>query len=128
MLANCDAALIIGDPALRLEPEIPSYEILDLGTAWTEWTGLPMVFAVWAGKSRFLTPDVAEAFAESYQWGGAHMDEIVLQAERERGFPEALTREYLTRHIVFELSRKHIEGLELFRKYVRALNPLPVQI
>jgi chorismate dehydratase len=128
MLADCDAALIIGDPALRLEPEMPGYRILDLGNAWTAWTGLPMVFAVWAGKSRFLTSEVARAFDESYQWGSEHMDEIVQQAGRKRGFPEALAREYLTRHIVFELSRKHLEGLELYRKYVRALNPLPAQI
>ena len=47
------------------------------------------------------------------------------QAHRERGFSEALAREYLTRHIVFELSGKHLEGLALYRSYVRALDSQP---
>jgi predicted solute-binding protein len=128
MLARCDAALIIGDPALHLQPETAGYQTLDLGAAWTSWTGLPMVFAVWAGKSRFLTPDVARTFCDSYSWGMKNIDEIVQQAGRERGFPEALAREYLTRHIVFELSGKHLEGLKLYRNYVRALSPVAVQI
>ena len=49
------------------------------------------------------------------------MDEIVKQAHLERGFDEALTRNYLTRHIVYELSDAHRKGLELYREYVRAL-------
>lgn len=121
MLAHSDAALIIGDPALRLEPDKLPYRTLDLGAEWTLWTGLPMVFAVWAGKSKFLTAEAAQAFVGSHAWGLAHIDEIVRQAERERGFGEALTRNYLTRHIVYRLSEAHLKGLELYRTYVRAL-------
>jgi chorismate dehydratase len=40
------AVLRIGDVALRREPP-PGRAILDLGAAWTEWTGLPFAFAVW---------------------------------------------------------------------------------
>lgn len=121
MLEECDAALIIGDPALHLDPATLPYRTLDMGTAWTEWTGLPMVFAVWAGRKKFLTPEVAAAFRGSWDWGKSHLDEIVRRAEVERGFPEALAREYLTRHIDFELTAKHLEGLELYRQYVRTL-------
>ncbi len=53
MLAECDAALVIGDPALELDPDTLPYRSLDLGQAWTEWSGLPMVFAVWAGRLAF---------------------------------------------------------------------------
>jgi chorismate dehydratase len=123
MLSDCDAALIIGDPALHLEPENLPYRTMDLGEEWTRWTGLPMVFAVWAGKKKFLTEQVGQAFQDSYRWGREHFDEIVRQAATERGFPEALAREYLTRHIVFELSAKHLEGLALYRAWVRALEP-----
>lgn len=128
MLADCDAALIIGDPALHLNPAGLPYFILDLGEAWTTWTGLPMVFAVWAGKKQFLTTDVAEAFVASYRWGLAHMDEIVTAANVERGFPATVAREYLTRHIVYELSPKHLQGLDLYRSYARALKPLSAEI
>jgi chorismate dehydratase len=123
MLAECDAALIIGDPALHLDPASLPYYTLDLGEAWTTWTGLPMVFAVWAGQKRFLTADVAEAFVASYRWGIAHMDEIIAAANAERGFPAAVAREYLTQHIAYKLAAKHLQGLELYRSYARALRP-----
>ncbi len=48
MLAKADAALIIGDPALRVDPEDLPYQCLDLGGEWVNMTGLPMVFAVWS--------------------------------------------------------------------------------
>jgi len=121
MLAECDAALIIGDPALEIEPERLPYRTLDLGAEWVAWSGLPMVFAVWAGKSVHLTSDVARAFADSCEWGLGHMDEIVAAAARERGFGEALAREYLTKHIVYGLGERHRQGLELFRKLARAV-------
>jgi chorismate dehydratase len=121
MLTECDAALIIGDPALRLDPaQLPLYS-LDLGGAWVRWTGMPMVFAVWAGRKEVLTPDVAAAFEASYRWGAAHTDEIVRQAAVERGFPEALTRKYVTGNIVYPLGLRHLEGLALFREKVRSL-------
>ena len=121
MLAAADAALIIGDPALQIEPGQLPYRTLDLGAEWVAWSGLPMVFAVWAGKSANLTREVERAFAASRQWGLKHMDDIVAAAARERGFDSALAREYLTEHIVYELGPRHREGLELFRKLARAV-------
>ena len=59
MLARYDAALIIGDPALHLDPGTLPYRTLDLGAEWVAWRGLPMVFAVWAGRSGILTAEVA---------------------------------------------------------------------
>lgn len=125
MLAECDAALIIGDPALRLDPAALPYRTLDLGEEWRAWTALPMVFAVWAGRREALTAEAAAAFSASYLWGKSHMDEIVREAAEE-GFPQGLAREYLTRHIQYELSDRHLRGLELFRERVSQLEPLPV--
>ena len=56
MLRVADAALIIGDPALRLDPQTLPYEVHDLGGEWVEMTGLPMVFAVWAARPGMVTP------------------------------------------------------------------------
>jgi predicted solute-binding protein len=125
MLAECDAALIIGDPALHLDPAALPYATLDLGAEWANWTGLPMVFAVWAGRRALLTPDVAAAFRQSYQYGRAHTDDLVARAHAERGFVPALARDYFTRYIVYELTARHIEGLERFRSLVRQLDPVP---
>lgn len=128
MLRNSDAALIIGDPALHLDPEKLPYQTLDLGAEWTAWSGLPMVFAVWAGHAEVLTPAVAQAFTDSYRWGQDRMDEIVARAVAERGYPEILARDYLTRYIQYELSRRHLEGLALFRTLVRDLEPARVMV
>ena len=119
MLAECDAGLIIGDPALRIEPSALPYEVLDLGGEWVAWSGLPMVFAVWMGKSAHLTSDVALAFADSCEWGLGHVEEMVAAAASERDFDRDLARRYLTEHIVYRLGPRHREGLELFRKMAR---------
>jgi chorismate dehydratase len=128
MLVENDAALIIGDPALHLDPETMPYRTLDLGAEWVAWSGLPMVFAVWAGRTEFLTPDVAEAFRASYRWGSEHVDEMVARAATDRGVRPELARAYFTRHIGYPLSSRHLEGLALFRKLVLTLEPAPVSV
>jgi len=123
MLESSDAALVIGDPALRLQPEELGFEWLDLGTEWTRWSGLPMVFAAWAGRAEALTePGVREAFVESWRWGKVRLDEIAAKAEKERGFPAEVAKAYLTDNIQFELGPRHLEGLRLFRQLVRDLD------
>lgn len=122
MLVTNDAALIIGDPALHLDPDALPYTTLDLGAEWIEWTGLPMVFAVWAGRGHVLTNAVAEAFLASHRFAVAHLDDMVARASAERGFPKELARRYFTRHIVYPLSARHLDGLALFRKLVRELD------
>jgi predicted solute-binding protein len=121
MLKERDAALIIGDPALRIEPAALPWAVLDLGAEWVAWSGLPMVFAVWAGRPEVLGPQVERAFQASWEWGRGHIDEIVLRASVERGFAEDTARAYVTRHIVYELSERHHAGLELFRRKAREL-------
>ena len=86
-------------------------------------TGLPMVFAVWAGRREAVTPEVAEAFRDSCRYGREHIEEIVAAEAPRRGFPPDLVREYLTRHIVHELGPRDYEGMELFLSYARQLEP-----
>lgn len=126
MLEIADAALIIGDPALRIDPASLSLHVYDLGAEWVEMTGLPMVFAVWAGHRDVVTPEVEEAFRESCRYGLEHMDEIVAAESVARGFPEAVIREYLTRHIVHELGERDYRGMELFLSYARREAAAPV--
>jgi predicted solute-binding protein len=121
MLAAADAALIIGDPALRLDPDSLPYPVLDLGAEWMALTGLPMVFAVWAGPERSLVRESAAAFQSSCRYGLEHMDEIVAAEARPRGITDALAREYLTRHIVFETGEMERRGMELYLRYAAEL-------
>jgi chorismate dehydratase len=121
MLEEADAALIIGDPALRLDPRVLPYYHYDLGEEWTAWTGLPMVFAVWAGRREAITPAVAKAFQESCRYGREHLDEIVAAESASRGFESALIRRYLGEHIVCELGPREDEGLALYLRHAREL-------
>ena len=116
MLEHCDAALIIGDAALVLDTADLPFHVLDLGTEWTEMTGLPMVFAVWAARAEVPVQDPAP-FLESLRFGMAHMDDIVREEHSKLGISEALARDYLTRNIVFELGDREYEGLAKFLTY-----------
>lgn len=120
MLRIADAALVIGDPALRIDPARLPYYVYDLGAEWMEMTGLPMVFAVWAGRAGTVTPLVEEAFRDSCRYGRAHLEQIVSAESARRDFPPELVREYLTRHIVHELGPREYEGMELFLSYARS--------
>jgi predicted solute-binding protein len=125
MLRIADAALIIGDPALRIDPTRLPYYVYDLGAEWVEMTGLPMVFAVLAGRKGVVTPAVEEAFRESCRFGSAQIEEIIAAESVRRGFPPELVRQYLTQHIVHELGSRDYEGMKLFLEYARRLNRDP---
>jgi chorismate dehydratase len=125
MLRIADAALIIGDPALRIDPARLPYYVYDLGGEWVEMTGLPMVFAVWAGRKGVVTPQVAEAFRESCRYGRARIGEIVASEAPRRGFPPEFVEQYLTRRIVNELGPREYQGMDLFLSYARQLRPPP---
>lgn len=117
MLEGSDAALIIGDPALRLEPLNLPYHVLDLGTEWTNFTGLPMIFALWSGPEAFITEAYREAFVRSCQFGLQHIEDIIHSSATERGVSTELIRSYLKRHIAFELGPDDLRGLDLFWSY-----------
>jgi predicted solute-binding protein len=117
MLAAADAALVIGDPALRIDPGKLPFHVYDLGAEWLEMTGKPMVFAVWAGRRDAVTPEVTQAFRESCRFGRMRIDEIVAVEAAARGFAPELVRNYLTRHIIHELGPAHYAGLDLFLSY-----------
>jgi predicted solute-binding protein len=114
MLRSADAALIIGDPALQIEPANLSYEWLDLGSEWLSLTNLPMVFAAWAGKSGLPVQFLAELTRSSYEFGKAHLNEIIEAEYKKRSISEELAMRYLTQFIRFELGRREQYGLEAF--------------
>jgi predicted solute-binding protein len=122
MLAQSDAALIIGDPALHIDPESCGYPCLDLGAEWVKMTGLPMVFAVWSARKEFINSANQQAFRDSLRYGLTHMDDIVHEQSPIRGIGESLTRAYLTEHIVFELGPRDYEGMRRYLDLALALD------
>ena len=114
MLSGADAALVIGDPALRLRPEELPYECLDLGAEWLALTGLPMVFAAWAGKPGIPLNALERITISSYLFGKERMDDIVEREHTSRGVTAELAERYLRHYIRFELGAAELKGLEAF--------------
>jgi predicted solute-binding protein len=123
MLGEADSALIIGDPALHIDPEASPFHVYDLGREWMEMTDLPMVFAVWAGPREFVTPRVVAAFQDSCAFGLRSLERIAAEEAPARGFSTELVRRYLGTHIVFELGAAERQGMDLFLRYARELGP-----
>jgi predicted solute-binding protein len=121
MLEAADACVIIGDPALHIDPLKLPYHVYDLGTEWQAMTGLPMVFAVWAGRKGVVTPGVERAFLDSYRYGKGRIEEIVAAESEARGLATELVREYLTRYIVFEMGAREQTGMREFLRLAAAL-------
>jgi len=118
MLEAADAALIIGDPALRVKVQDTPHEVFDLGEEWTATTGLPMVFAVWGGRPECVTPELAEPFLNSCRFGLAHIEDIVRQESTARGLSEELVRDYFARNVTLLLGEAEQRGLELFLRWL----------
>jgi predicted solute-binding protein len=114
MLSVCDAALVIGDAALRISPAELRYDWLDLGEEWFALTGLPMVFAAWAGKQGLPAAALEEITRGSYRFGAAKIKEIVDSEHAARRISKELAERYLRQHIRFELGAEEVKGLEAF--------------
>jgi chorismate dehydratase len=114
MLKRADAALVIGDPALAYHGPAP--HVYDLGSEWWKFTGLPFVFAFWAGREDAWLEKVGTDFRDSRDYGRAHIDEVAAQyAPRYKMTPQAV-KFYLTQNIDYNLNESEQRGLRLFYK------------
>ena len=114
MMDCADSALIIGDPALLIDPLNQPYAWLDLSDEWHRLTNLPFVFAAWAGKTGIDIERLARITAGSWRFGRDRIDVIIESEYARRGVTEQIAREYLTRHIRFELGSAEYKGLDQF--------------
>jgi chorismate dehydratase len=121
MLTKADAALIIGDPALAIDPARLAYPALDLGEEWWNLTGLPMVFAEWAGRAAIP----CSVFRQSYESGMINLDQYIALEASRRGIPEPLAREYLNRYIRFEIGPAERRGRDEYLRLASALETIP---
>jgi chorismate dehydratase len=132
MLLEADAGVLIGDPALRALYEAPKngLEVIDLGQAWRDWTGLPMVFAVWAVRKDFAAAnpgavkDVHEMFQRSVELCLGELDEAAAAAARWEPFDAATLANYF-RALDFSLGERQIAGLREFARHAAARGEVP---
>jgi chorismate dehydratase len=109
MLHRCDAALLIGDPALFLDHERLGANKIDLGEEWKALTALPFVWAFWAGRRDALSGDAVNALITARDRGIAASAEIAAAycgaARAERG------QAYLRENIQYTLGVREQAGL-----------------
>ncbi|MHC5010073.1 MAG: menaquinone biosynthetic enzyme MqnA/MqnD family protein [Planctomycetota bacterium] len=115
------AVLLIGDPALE-RAETWTDDLLDLGEAWTEQTGLPFVYARWTARSGLSRGDreaLAALLDEAGAAGRACREEIARTWARARGEDEEAAVRYLLHNVHCTIGEREREGLARFEAVVR---------
>jgi chorismate dehydratase len=151
MLAKADAALIIGDPALRIavkmdylfakkpkpggccqgdedELPVPGYPTLfvyDVAFQWREMTGKPCVLAIWAGRKEKMTPEILADFQAAKQFGLEHIGDIADAASVKLNLPAEALETYLRENIDFSLDEENLAGLNLYFQKCAAAGLIP---
>ena len=130
MLSLCDAGMLIGDPALKVDRD--RYRTLDLAEEWIRCTGKSFVFAFWAVRSAAMSEadpalDLAAIFRDSRDHGlePASLTQIASQWGPRLGLSENEVRSYLTQNIHYQLDAECLEGLQLFYRYAEEIGVLP---
>jgi chorismate dehydratase len=122
MLGSADAALMIGDPALYSEGAV---EQLDLGLAWQQSTGLPFVYAFWAGPQGVIDEAGIAALQSALASGRKAVREIAKSYLAHGADHAGMNETYLTEHIQFELGAAELLGLREFYRRAFALGLIP---
>jgi len=121
-----DFVLLIGDPALDFyftNESQPTHEIFDLGAAWTELTGLPFVYAVWAMRRGVHTPELRRQLREARDFGLDTLDHIISSRTE---YTLEFRKDYLGWHIHYHLAADEKRGLAKFVELLRKHNFDPV--
>ncbi|MEW1658984.1 menaquinone biosynthesis protein [Streptomyces sp. NPDC057555] len=136
MMQEADAAVLIGDAALRANlhdaPKL-GLEVHDLGRMWKDWTGLPFVFAVWAARRDYLErePDVVhkvhEAFLASRDLSLEEVGKVAEQAARWEHFDEEVLERYFTT-LDFRFGPDQLRGVTEFARRVGPTTGFPADV
>ncbi|MGW3014182.1 menaquinone biosynthetic enzyme MqnA/MqnD family protein [Streptomyces sp. NPDC001219] len=136
MMQEADAAVLIGDAALRANlhdgPRL-GLEVHDLGQMWKDWTGLPFVFAVWATRREYLEREplvvqkVHEAFLASRDVSLEEVAKVAEQAARWETFDEPVLERYFTT-LDFRFGPAQLRGVEEFARRVGPTTGFPADV
>ncbi|HET9130881.1 MAG TPA: menaquinone biosynthesis protein, partial [Terriglobia bacterium] len=130
MLAQCDAAVIIGDTALKFmeENERPNAEkqksflklspepllVFDLVERWKTLTGLPFVFAFWAARPGFQDGNATALLKASRDFGVANTTIIAERYSETLSMKKEYLQEYLDHNVHYFMDEASSEGLRVF--------------
>ena len=131
MLAQCDAGLLIGDPALLARTKAGSFHVFDLAEEWKNFTGKDFVFAFWAVRKGALagvdTWKLVRDFQLSRDHGlePANLETIAEEWSGRIGLSREEIINYLAEAIYYKLDEGCLEGLRLFYQYASECGALP---
>ncbi|KPA16847.1 ABC transporter substrate-binding protein [Candidatus Magnetomorum sp. HK-1] len=129
------AALLIGDIALKYPWEKIFPHVYDLGELWTEKTGLPFIFGVWAVRKKFASEypekvqELIKKINHSKEKGLANIKDISRMASQKLDINIDICHEYYQR-LNFDLTERHIKGMTYFFSglYEKGMIDTPVEI
>jgi cyclic dehypoxanthinyl futalosine synthase len=121
--AGTRGALVIGDAGFRAAERHPY--VYDLGREWVTLTGLPFLYALWAGRPDAVGPSEIALLRESLRAGLEHRTEIARGWAAERGIDPAVCENYLHHNICYRLGAEELSGAAAFlhRSAVAGLLP-----
>ena len=111
--STADATMLVGDRGLHA-PEGPFEFVWDMGEAWSQWTGLPFVFAMWIARPEVDLAGLDELFAAVRDDGISRLDEIARLEAPALGISQQECLSYLRDQLRFRLGRRERRGLETF--------------
>jgi chorismate dehydratase len=114
-----DFVLLIGDKAIEFQRSKPAHEIFDLGSAWTEMTNLPFVYAVWALRRGVENRELRSELRAAKRFGLDTLDHII---ETREEFDEYFRRDYFEWHIHFHLAEDEKRAIAKFCELLRKHN------
>jgi chorismate dehydratase len=121
---STDAVLLIGDRAMRAC--LPGYQYAyDLGAEWTDWTGLPFVFAVWAVRDGVELGEVESAFHRAKEYGLANAGVIAQREAAALGLDPGYCRRYFTNIIRYDLGPRELAGMRRYQELASELGLVP---
>ncbi|WP_405079497.1 menaquinone biosynthesis protein [Paenibacillus chitinolyticus] len=133
MMKDNDAALLIGDHAIKASWQDSGYMVTDLGQEWKEWTGHWMSFAVWAvrkdtiERSPELVNRIFDGFVESKRKSLEDLTGVINEAVLKIGGTESYWEHYF-RNLCYEFGPEQWSGLELYYRYAWELGFLPEEV
>lgn len=125
MLGVAHGALIIGDPALRIRFHRRDLRLYDYAGLWYEFTGLPLVFALWAVRRDRLEKVRTVSFEAARREGVEHIPEIIEAAVRELRLPADYLQSYFAQCVVYDLDEQKRAALDRFYELAFELRLIP---
>ncbi len=116
-------ALVIGDLAFEAATAYPY--VYDLGHEWLTLTGLPFVYAMWAGKPDAASPADVALLRDSLRRGLEHRPEIARAWAAERGMDASVLDSYLQHNIRYTLGSEELSGAASFLHRAHTAGILP---